>query len=86
MPIKKLLEMSAYSLGAYTADRDRLAAALGLKPQDILYFNAEATVGKPACFLAVNHKSKEYLLPHAFTLESSPPSEVPKSSWTCYAT
>lgn len=77
--------MSAYSLGAYTADRDRLAVALGLAPQDILYFNAEATVGKPACFLAVNHKSKEYLLLLFFTLESSPPSEALKWSSTCFA-
>ena len=78
--------MSAYSLGAYTADRDRLATTLGLRPQDILYFNAEATVGKPACFLAVKHQSKESLLSPPFTLESSPPSEVPKSNWTCCAT
>jgi hypothetical protein len=52
--------MSAYSLGAYVSDRDRLADLLCLRPKDIVYFNSEATVGNPSCFLALNHKDKEY--------------------------
>ena len=52
--------MSAYSLGAYTHDKKRLASSLDLDEKDIVYFNSVASIGKPACFLAVNHKSKEY--------------------------
>ena len=51
--------MSAYSLGAYTHDKKKLASSLDLDEKDIVYFNSVASIGKPACFLAINHKSKE---------------------------
>ena len=61
--------MSAYSLGAYTHDKKRLASSLDLDEKDIVYFNSVASIGKPACFLAVNHKSKEYHSMILFKLE-----------------
>ena len=51
--------MAAYSLGSYTTGGSELASFLHLHNEDIVYFNAAAEVGKPACFLAVNHESKE---------------------------
>ena len=61
--------MSAYSLGAYTHDKKRLASSLDLDEKDIVYFNSVASIGIPACFLAVNHKSKEYHFMILFKLE-----------------
>ena len=51
--------MSAYSLGAYTNDRALLAQSLGIPEKSIFYFNSSASVGKPACFLAVDHQRQE---------------------------
>lgn len=62
--------MAAYSIGAYTDNPDQLSKQLRIDRNNILYFNTTATVGKPACFLAINHKSKEYVLVCLFNVES----------------
>ena len=58
--IRKLLSMSSYALGSYHTDKQSLAHFLSLPEKDILFFNSVASLGKPACFLALNHHSKEY--------------------------
>lgn len=60
--IRKLLSMSSYALGAYHSEKSSLAHLLSLSEKDILFFNSVASVGKPACFLALNHHDNEYLL------------------------
>ena len=57
--IRKLLSMSSYALGSYHTDKQSLAHFLSLPEKDILFFNSVASLGKPACFLALNHHSKE---------------------------
>lgn len=78
--------MAAYSIGAYTNDPDQLSKNLRIDRNDIVYFNTTATVGKPACFLAINHKSKEYVLFRVFNVESLPvfvaPLQISKYSVT----
>ena len=57
--VRKLLSMSSYALGSYHSEKDEVARLLSLPEKDILFFNSVASLGKPACFLALNHHSKE---------------------------
>lgn len=62
--------MATYSLASYTTGDSDLASYLHLRNEDIIYFNATAEIGKPACFLAVNHETKEYSLNVRLTVGS----------------
>ena len=57
--IPKLLSMSSYALGSYLTDQTNLATFLGLSEEDVVYFNSRSSIKNPACFLAVNHHSRE---------------------------